>query len=343
MINLVHDSNSYNDGILKSLPPAINKDGWPWNEEVSPTIYLAEKEWPKISIVTPSYNQGIFIEQTIRSILLQNYPNLEYFIMDGGSTDETLDIIKKYDKKINLWASEPDFGQAHAINKGFKLCLGEIFNWINSDDLLAPNALFEIGRLFKESNCDLVAGSVLDDFDNSMDSKCISKNENIEINNILKIVPNNYKYHQPGIWFRKNHMNTLPKFSEDMHYYFDWDYTLKYISIYPNILYTDNLLVHFRLHEKSKSISQQDKFGYEIELCYKNLYSFLDNKDVLKAKAKRKFETIKWHSELQAIIKTDGYRLNTFKKIIIKIITAPKFRSTRFTFGQLKLFLRKHN
>ena len=90
--------------------------------------------YPKISIVTPSFNQGKYIEQTIQSVLTQNYPNLEYIIIDGGSTDKTVDIIKKYEQQLSYWVTEPDKGQTDAINKGFAKCTGEIFNWINSDD-----------------------------------------------------------------------------------------------------------------------------------------------------------------------------------------------------------------
>lgn len=100
------------------------------------------KPWPKISIVTPSFNQGQYIEETIRSILLQGYPNLEYIVIDGGSTDGAVDVIRKYEKWLTYWVSEPDKGQADAINKGLERCTGEIFNWINSDDILLPNVAF---------------------------------------------------------------------------------------------------------------------------------------------------------------------------------------------------------
>ena len=152
----------YSDGILRFLPPIIDKDGWPWNEEVSPAVYSARKEWPKISIVTPSYNQGVFIEETIRSILLQNYPNLEYIIIDALSDDDTISIIKKYEDKISYWIGEKDNGQADAINKGVKLCSGEIFNWINSDDLLTKNSLFIIAEEYiNNPNLKVIAGSCI--------------------------------------------------------------------------------------------------------------------------------------------------------------------------------------
>ncbi len=131
---------------LNSLPPREGKFGWPWTEEKTliPPAMFDGFTWPKISIVTPSYNQGEFIEETIRSVLLQNYPNLEYIIIDGGSTDNSVEIIKKYEKFLTFWISEKDKGQADAVNKGWNKCSGAVLSWLNADDLLLPGALFTI-------------------------------------------------------------------------------------------------------------------------------------------------------------------------------------------------------
>jgi len=107
--------------------------------------------FPKISIVTPNYNQGAFLEKCIQSVLAQNYSNLEHIIIDGGSTDNSLDVIKKYEDKITFWVSEKDDGQADAINKGLKHASGEIFNWLNSDDYLEPGALFKCMKSYKKN------------------------------------------------------------------------------------------------------------------------------------------------------------------------------------------------
>ncbi|WP_291857918.1 glycosyltransferase family 2 protein [Marinilabilia sp.] len=117
---------------------------------------------PKVSIVTPSFNQGEFLEETMLSVLNQNYPNLEYIVVDGGSTDGSIDIIKKYENRLAWWVSEPDNGQSDAINKGFLRATGEIFNWVNSDDLICPGAVrMAVHFLEKESAVELVFGDRL--------------------------------------------------------------------------------------------------------------------------------------------------------------------------------------
>lgn len=108
------------------------------------------KELPKISIITPSFNQAEFLEATIQSVLSQNYPNLEYIIIDGGSTDGSVEIIKKYEVYLHFWCSEPDGGQYDAINKGFAHSTGEIMAWLNSDDMYCPWALKTVASMMSE-------------------------------------------------------------------------------------------------------------------------------------------------------------------------------------------------
>lgn len=142
-------------------PPPPGREGWPWTREaIGSPVWEASS--PRISLVTPSHNQGRFLEATIRSVLLQGYPSLEYVVIDGGSRDETLEVLRKYDRWITAWVSEPDRGQADAINKGFARCTGELLGWINSDDLLWPGHLLAMARLFSaDPSIDLAYRDVL--------------------------------------------------------------------------------------------------------------------------------------------------------------------------------------
>lgn len=132
-----------NKATLSNLPePPADESAWPWAGAETGDAFGAEcTSWPRVTIVTPSFNQGRYIEQTIRSVLLQGYPNLEYIVIDGGSTDNSVEIIRKYEKWLAYWVSEKDRGQSHAINKGFERATGEVLGWLNSDDFFLPGAL----------------------------------------------------------------------------------------------------------------------------------------------------------------------------------------------------------
>ena len=154
---------AYPEGILRELPtPEIQHNGWPWTTEVDQSLYNTRTDWPKLTIVTPSFNQGQFIEQTIRAVLLQNYPNLEYIVIDGGSTDNTPQVLKKYEPWISYWHSEKDRGQSHAINQGFSLAAGTYYAWINSDDYYTEETFLKAINEFINSKCDFVYGYSLD-------------------------------------------------------------------------------------------------------------------------------------------------------------------------------------
>ena len=133
----------------RDLPaPPEGKQGWPWavESEPLPAAMPDGKPWPLFSITVPSYNQGDFLEETIRSVLLQGYPAVELFIMDGGSTDSSRDILERYTPWISAWVSEKDRGQSHAINKGWQRSNGELIAYLNSDDFYLPDALRQVAQ-----------------------------------------------------------------------------------------------------------------------------------------------------------------------------------------------------
>ena len=137
--------------ILVEVPPPLSgRKGWPWvRGNASDTKYAdSEIEWPRITLVTPSFNQGRYLEETLRSVLLQDYPNLEYIVMDGGSTDNSVEILERYSTHLSYWQSRKDDGQSDAIASGFERATGDIYCWLNSDDILLPGALRHVGRFF---------------------------------------------------------------------------------------------------------------------------------------------------------------------------------------------------
>ncbi|MBD2176621.1 glycosyltransferase [Pseudanabaena sp. FACHB-1998] len=148
------------EGLLKKLPSSEGKSGWPWTIETSMPLH-EDLNLPKISIVIPSYNQCEYIEECIRSVLLQNYPNLELIIFDGGSNDGTREILEKYSPWISFWQSEKDNGQGHAINLGFSIASGEYFGWINSDDFYLPHCLYKVAKNFLKTDKDFIYGDSL--------------------------------------------------------------------------------------------------------------------------------------------------------------------------------------
>ncbi|MEO7214162.1 glycosyltransferase family 2 protein [Mucilaginibacter sp.] len=150
-------------GLLNILPPPLpGKTAWPWTEQIDPERYNSRPNWPKLTIVSPSYNQGDFLEETIRSVLLQNYPNLEYIVMDGGSTDGTKEILEKYAPWISYQQSRRDNGQSQAINMGFSLASGDYYAWINSDDYYLKDIFHLVVSKFLSSGVDFVYGYVVD-------------------------------------------------------------------------------------------------------------------------------------------------------------------------------------
>jgi glycosyltransferase involved in cell wall biosynthesis len=211
-------------------PPPPDKTGWPWTIETAqlPLIRRDGKTWPRVSIVTPSYNQGRFIEETIRSVLLQGYPNLEYIIIDGGSTDQSLVIVTKYQPWLAYWASEPDRGQSHAINKGFEICSGEVMSWLNSDDVLTQGSLQYVGIHFANaSSSALLAGaSEIRSFDGARTLWTV----NAVPNSLVQL----YRFSeglylaQPSVFFRREAFDVIGPLREDLHYAMDLDLWLSF-------------------------------------------------------------------------------------------------------------------
>ncbi|MEO6694999.1 MAG: glycosyltransferase family 2 protein [Ignavibacteria bacterium] len=240
-------------GLLKILPaPPRGKKGWPWTTETDPRIYDRQSTFPKISIMTPSYNQGEFIEQTIRSVLLQNHPNFEYVIIDGGSTDKTFEIIKKYEPWIKYWVSEKDKGQSNAINKGILKCDGDIFNWINSDDYYYPECFRILAENFDLKKDHIVVGNYRFFDDAGERSERII---DFRLRDSLEETIAYVLINQPSTFFRLDILKSLGELDERLSYVMDQDIWKKYLFRFGqnNIKILDKDLTHFRFHSQSKT------------------------------------------------------------------------------------------
>lgn len=223
---------------------------------------------PLISIVTPSYNQGEFLERTILSVLGQEYPNVEYIIIDGSSTDNSIEIIKKYEKYLSYWVSEPDKGQADAINKGFSKSTGDILAWINSDDMYLPNAFNIAAEAFMQNpDASIIYGDYIK-VDNN--DKCIAlrRQPSFDYRTCL------YGYltvMQPASFFRRKAYFKTGGLDISFNYALDFDIILS-LAKQGQVIHTREYLAAFRLHSSSKSVAARRKFRPEcIRIRVKNL------------------------------------------------------------------------
>jgi glycosyltransferase involved in cell wall biosynthesis len=252
---------------LRSLPrPRSGKTGWPCTVEapVFQSNRLDGSPWPRISIVTPSYNQGEFIEETIRSVLLQDYPNVEYIIVDGGSSDDTIELIKKYSPWVAYWVSEPDRGQSHAINKGFAKARGEVVAWLNSDDVLQEHSLMAIGRYFAENPaCGLLAGrSEIRDISGTTIFWHVEDLPR-SLGQLLEFPLGRYLA-QPSVFFRRCVLDRVGALDERLHYAMDLDLWLR-IAEHNQIEILPQTLSWIRMHEGAKTFRGNVQVYSEVE------------------------------------------------------------------------------
>lgn len=224
---------------------------------------------PRISIITPSFNQGRFIERTVKSVIGQGYENLEYIVVDGGSTDDTLDILRKYEKELR-WVSEKDEGQSDAINKGIRMSTGDIIAYLNSDDVYEEGALARVARYFLESQDVMwLTGRcrIIDEEDKEF-RKFITGYKNFFLArysyNILLVT--NF-ISQPSTFLRRELTEELGFFAQHHHRVMDYDYWLKAGSRYmPGII--NEYLSSFRVYRESKTSSAfKDTFKEELDVA----------------------------------------------------------------------------
>lgn len=214
------------------------------------------EKYPRITVVTPSYNQGKYIEETIESILNQNYPNLEYIIMDGGSTDDSMAIIKKYESHLFYWCSEEDRGQSDAIMKASKKATGELFAWVNSDDVLFPGCLNRIAQRYQQrKKPDIITGNVI-----YIDSEG-------KIKRFVRLPPQGRFFFYRGVWhvsapvvfFRSDLFRKVGGLNLKYHLCMDLDLWTRMMNANARVAHVTDYMGAYRWHKESKSVQHLSK------------------------------------------------------------------------------------
>src|SRR5574337_800152 len=217
---------------------------------------------PLVSIITPSFNQANYLEETILSVLNQDYPNLEYIIIDGGSTDGSVNIIRKHEQRLAYWVSEPDLGQSHAVNKGFLRAKGEILGWVNSDDLLCPGAV-RLAAEFLASNPEVslvYGGADFIDADGRLmlPMRCEDFDVARCLTRLVTPIPN------PAAFLRKDTIRRIGLLDQNLRYYMDFEYWIRATLAGLQISRIPDTLAHIRVHHDAKTVGQIPKPNEEL-------------------------------------------------------------------------------
>lgn len=219
---------------------------------------------PKITVVTPSYNQGQFLEETILSVVGQQYPNLEYIVIDGGSTDTSVEILKKHEPNLAYWVSEKDRGQAHAINKGFARATGDILCWLNSDDLYLPGALNFISSRLDPSRPELLLGNCFHFFDGtatSHGSDVVREHLRRDLRLADYII-------QPSSFWTRQVWEQTGALDESLTFGFDWDWFIRARKAGAEFTPVDKYLSAYRFHKDHKSSTGGERRLDELAAIY---------------------------------------------------------------------------
>ena len=255
---------------LADLPaPPSRKSGWPWTDETVPAVNRSAN-LPRISIITPSYNQAAFLEETIRSVLLQGYPNLEYIVIDGGSTDGSIDIIRRYEKHLAYWVSEKDNGASDAIARGFSRATGTIFAYLNSDDLYLPGSLKAISEVMTDPAVDVSYGNM-----NWIDTDGTVLGQMRQ----TPFMALGYLYggstlQQPATFWKKDIYFRCGEMDSSYRFAFDTDLFVRFALRGARFKHMNQFVASFRIHPKSKSSNELDICSRELQLLRQKYLPF---------------------------------------------------------------------
>jgi len=219
---------------------------------------------PRVSIITPSFNQGQFLEESIRSVLEQDYPDIEYIVVDGGSQDNSVEIIKKYQDRLTWWVSEKDKGHADALNKGFSHATGEILAWLNSDDLYFPKAVSQAVSILKNNSH---VGMVYGDAELIDDSGLKAGQFGSKQTDYRKMLRGSVHIPQATTFFRADLWRQVGPLDLSLFYSFDYDLWVRLAKV-SQLLYVSQRWAKFRIHNAGKTIINDDR-------CYPDMLRVL--------------------------------------------------------------------
>ncbi|MDX2040427.1 MAG: glycosyltransferase family 2 protein [Acidobacteriota bacterium] len=238
----------------------------------------AGKVWPRISVITPSFNQAEFLERTLFSVLDQGYPNLEYIVIDGGSTDGSVEILKQYDDRLAYWVSEKDRGQSHALNKGFERATGEILGWLNSDDLYCHGALHHVGQWFLDHPQDEVHYGglyLVDENDRITDAHWAAKPD-VRYTYFVGM-----DVHQQSLFWKRELMERVGMIDESFRFSMDLDFVLR-LMLHGRVSRTTHYLGKFREHQAAKTSNIADICLRENQVIFDRYRKFFPPRPGLK-------------------------------------------------------------
>lgn len=228
-------------------------------------LALTVSSSPRVTLVTPSYQQGHFLEATIDSVLSQGYPNLEYRIIDGGSRDQSVAVIKRYARYLDLWISEKDAGQSDALIKGFRNATGQVMNWLNADDLLRPYALHAVADAWMRQPSTMIVGEDDHFTENPDQSTSHFVPSGYEAPDCLRFWTGNFCYHQPPTFFAREAYVAVGGLRADLHYVMDYDLYCRMLMLSGvRVQYISQTLSAFRLHPAAKTSRAKASFLREL-------------------------------------------------------------------------------
>lgn len=260
MVSFSRITRHYANESMHTAWPVLGGQAWPATQwpDLEFTLPPGVSEWPRISVVTPSYNQASYLEETIQSVLRQGYPNLQYIVVDGNSNDGSREILERYRQRIDHLVIEPDGGQTEAINKGLKLTDGKLVAWLNSDDVYGPGALFRIALRHLATGADVIAGICAEHRNHTLQviNRPHARNREFHVDSLARIFPNWFAgmfFFQPEVFFTRDLVERVGWLDESLHYAMDYDLWMRFAKAGAKLDVVAWPVAFFRIHDQQKT------------------------------------------------------------------------------------------